>query len=154
MHPHFADRCLYYASQAISRQGEKGASWGYRINAVYMIAFINFYMDELDDRFRTDVELVERQSGKVFSDKERFIFLQLPCFKKEAEECANDFERWIYVLKNMETLDRMPWAAKNSVFRRLAEIGEVRARNLKAMGMSPAEIAKATGLSLEEITKL
>ena len=25
----------------------------------------------------------------------------------------------------METLDRMPWAAKNSVFRRLAEIGEV-----------------------------
>ena len=54
----------------------------------------------------------------------------------------------------METLDRMPWAAKNSVFRRLAEIGEVRARNLKAMGMSPAEIAKATGLSLEEITKL
>ncbi|EGN55927.1 hypothetical protein PRBRB14_03010 [Hallella multisaccharivorax DSM 17128] len=25
----------------------------------------------------------------------------------------------------MEVLDRMPWAAKNSVFRRLAEIGEV-----------------------------
>lgn len=196
-HPHFADRCLYYASQAISRQGEKGASWGYRINAVYMIAFINFFMDELDERFRTDVELVERQSGKVFSDKERFIFLQLPCFKKEAEDCDNDFERWIYVLKNMETLDRMPWAAKNSVFRRLAEIGEVSnmtkderekydsalrhyrdtlvvmqgaadkgraegraeanrsvARNLKAMGMSPAEIAKATGLSLKEIAKL
>ncbi len=93
----------------------------------------------------------------------------------------------------METLDRMPWAAKNSVFRRLAEIGEVSnmtkderekydsalrhyrdtlvvmqgaadkgraeanrsvARNLKAMGMSPAEIAKATGLSLKEIAKL
>lgn len=25
----------------------------------------------------------------------------------------------------METLDRMPWAAKDSVFRRLAELGEV-----------------------------
>ena len=105
----------------------------------------------------------------------------------------------------METLDRMPWAAKDSVFRRLAEIGEVSnmtkeermkydsalrhyrdtivvmqgavdkgraeghaegraegraeanisvARNLKAMGLMPTDIAKATGLSLDEIAKL
>lgn len=101
----------------------------------------------------------------------------------------------------METLDRMPWAAKDSVFRRLAELGEVSnmtkeermkydsalrhyrdtivvmqgavdkgraegrakgraeanlsiARNLKAMGLLPTDIAKATGLSLGEIAKL
>lgn len=101
----------------------------------------------------------------------------------------------------METLDRMPWAAKDSVFRRLAELGEVSnmtkeermkydsalrhyrdtivvmqgavdksraegraegraeanlsiARNLKAMGLLPTDIAKATGLSLGEIEKL
>ena len=37
------------------------------------------------------------------------------------------YERWIYVLKNMETLNRLPFAAQNSVFQRLAEIGEVSA---------------------------
>ena len=68
---------------------------------------------------------MNKQRGVVFSDKERFIFLQLPVFKKDADECRDDFERWIYVLKNMEILDRMPWAAKDSVFRKLAEIGEV-----------------------------
>jgi predicted transposase/invertase (TIGR01784 family) len=123
--PHFADRCLYYYSQAVSRQGERGADWNYQIDAVYLVAFVNFHMEGLADNFRTDVVLMNKQRGVIFSDKERFIFLQLPVFRKEAEECRDDFERWIYVLKNMEILDRMPWAAKDSVFRKLAEIGEV-----------------------------
>jgi predicted transposase/invertase (TIGR01784 family) len=124
-HPNFADRCLYYASQAISRQGERGTEWNYHINAVYMVAFVNFHMEGLGDQFRYDIGLADMATGKPFSGKERFIFLQLPCFKKEADECKNDFERWIYVLKNMETFNRMPWAAKNSVFRKLAEVAEV-----------------------------
>ena len=37
----------------------------------------------------------------------------------------NDFDRWIYVLKNMETIKRLPWAAQNSVFQKLAEIADV-----------------------------
>lgn len=123
--PHFADRCLYYYSQAVSRQGERGADWDYQIDAVYLVAFVNFNMEGLANNFRTDVVLMNKQRGIPFSDKERFIFLQLPVFKKEADECRDDFERWIYVLKNMEILDRMPWAAKDSVFHRLAEIGEV-----------------------------
>ena len=49
----------------------------------------------------------------------------MPCFTKEREECDNHFERWIYILKNMEILDRMPWAAQNAVFQRLADIAEV-----------------------------
>ena len=124
-HPNFADRCLYYVSQAISRQGERGTEWNYHINAVYMVAFVNFHMEGLGDQFRYDIGLADMATGKPFSGKERFIFLQLPCFKKEADECKNDFARWIYVLKNMETLNRMPWAAKNSVFRKLAEVAEV-----------------------------
>ena len=123
--PNFADRCLYYYSQAIARQGEKGTDWRYHVDAVYLIAFINFHMDGIGDEFRTDVVLYNLQKKEVFSDKERFIFLQLPNFRKEADECDNDFERWIYVLKNMDILDRMPWAAKDSVFHKLAEIAEV-----------------------------
>jgi predicted transposase/invertase (TIGR01784 family) len=63
--------------------------------------------------------------GRLFSDKMRLIYLQMPCFTKEADECENHFERWIYILKNMEILERMPWAAQNAVFQRLAEVAEV-----------------------------
>ena len=52
-------------------------------------------------------------------------FLQLPLFKKEANECENQVERWIYLLKNMETLNRLPWAAQSAVFKKLESIADV-----------------------------
>ena len=55
------------------------------------------------------------------------IYLQLPYFEKQADECENDFERWIYVLKNMEALNRMPFAAKDSVFAKIAQIADISA---------------------------
>ena len=62
-------------------------------------------------------------------------FLQLPLFKKEANECENQVERWIYLLKNMETLSRLPWAAQSAVFKKLESIADVgamsRAERLK-----------------------
>ena len=44
---------------------------------------------------------------------------------KEAEECENQVERWIYLLKNMETLNRLPWAAQSAVFQKLESIAGV-----------------------------
>lgn len=37
------------------------------------------------------------------------------------------YRRWIYVLKNMEALNRLPWAAQNSVFERLQHIADISA---------------------------
>ena len=46
---------------------------------------------------------------------------------KEADECENQVERWIYLLKNMETLNRLPWAAQSAVFKKLESIADVSA---------------------------
>ena len=125
--PHFRERTLYYSAEAIVRQGERGTMWNYDLKAVYLVAFTNFSFGELPGNFRIDVGLTDLSNGELFCDKLRLIYLQLPLFNKEADDCSNDFERWIYVLKNMETLNRLPWAAKDSVFQRLAEIAEVSA---------------------------
>jgi predicted transposase/invertase (TIGR01784 family) len=124
-HPNFKERMLYYAAEAIVRQGEKGTAWNYGITAVYMVAFTNFTLEGYDGRLRIDAGLVDMQKGSLFSDKLRLIYLQIPCFTKQMDECESHFERWIYILKNMEILERMPWAAQNAVFRRLAEVAEV-----------------------------
>lgn len=76
-------------------------------------------------KLRTDVILTDRDTHDQFSDKMRFIFLQLPCFTKEEHECENDFERWIYILNNMETLHRMPFKARKSVFEKLEQIVDI-----------------------------
>lgn len=42
--------------------------------------------------------------------------------KHSGAECETDFERWIYVLKNMETLDRLPFKVRKAVFDRLEQL--------------------------------
>ena len=121
----FKQRSVYYAAQAIARQGERGSQWGYDVKAVYVVSFLNFSLKEISADFRTDVGLMDMHRHTLFSDSLRLIFLQLPLFKKEADECDNDFERWIYVLKNMETLNRLPFAAQSAVFQKLASITDV-----------------------------
>ena len=123
--PFFKDRALYYLSNAIARQGEKGTTWKYEVKAVYGVFFMNFHLEQGVDAMRRDIILANKETHKLFSDKMRFIFLELPSFKKEEEECDNDFERWIYVLKNMETLNRLPFKAQKSVFKKLEQIVDI-----------------------------
>ena len=122
-HLNFKNRTVYYLSEAIARQGEKGTSWQYALNAVYGVFFLNFRLPEtMKHKLRTDIILADRDTHELFSDKMRFIFIELPSFDKEEEQCENDFERWIYVLKNMETLQRMPFRAQKAVFEKLEKI--------------------------------
>ena len=123
--PFFKNRSIYYVSESIARQGERGSSWNYEIDSVYLVAFLNFCPMDFKNQFRTDVVFAEKGTVDQFSDKVRMIFLQLPLFTKEADECESKVERWIYLLKNMETLTRLPWAAQSSVFDRLAKIADV-----------------------------
>ena len=124
---HFIDRALYYTSRAIVEQGKKG-DWDYGLTPVYTVCFMNFVDSGLPaGRFRTDIVLADRDTGRAMSDKVRMVYLMLPLFTKEEGDCENDFERWIFVLKNMSTLERMPFLAQNAVFRRLAEISDLTA---------------------------
>lgn len=86
--------------------------------------FMNFLMDG-NVKLRTDVILADRDTGELFTDKMRQTFLALPLFDKEEDECENDFDRWLYILKNMETLKRMPFKARKAVFKKLEEIADV-----------------------------
>ena len=84
---------------------------------------MNFVMDkDMPSKIRTDVVLSDRDTGKLFNSKFRQIFIELPNFNKEEDECENDFERWIYILKHMDTLDRMPFKARKAVFERLEKL--------------------------------
>ncbi len=40
--------------------------------------------------------------------------------------CESDFDKWIYVLKHMEALERMPFTAQKKIFKRLAELADSR----------------------------
>ena len=123
--PYYKRRSIYYAAQAVVRQGERGKGWQYDVKAVYCISFLNFQQNDISERFRVDVTLMDMETKQSFSELLRLIYLQLPLFTKDYTECENDFERWICVLKDMDIMNRLPEAAKNSVFKKVAEIGEL-----------------------------
>ena len=76
------------------------------------------------NKFRTDIILADKESKEQASNKLRFIYLALPLFKKEPEECKSDFDKWIYVLTHMEALTRMPWTAQKKIFEKLEEYAD------------------------------
>jgi predicted transposase/invertase (TIGR01784 family) len=122
-------RTLYYAAQAIEHQGGAPGKWGYEIKAVYCIAFMNFTDPGLAPRVRVDAAICDRDTGSQISDLLRFVYLQLPLFNKQSDECETFFERWIYVLKNMDILDDLPKAFQCEAFKKLKEVTDTTRMN-------------------------
>ncbi|MEG1660277.1 MAG: Rpn family recombination-promoting nuclease/putative transposase [Bacteroides sp.] len=121
---YFKERALYYLSRAIANQGERGSSWQFKVKAVYGVFFMNFCLEGAG-KFRTDVILADRDTGALFSDKLRQVFLALPLFTKKESECASFFDCWIYTLKNMEYLKDLPFQPYMAVFKQLEQITDI-----------------------------
>ena len=97
-----------------------------------LITFLNgLFEDELvikDVTFAKTEKLGLRPGDRgVVSDRMRIVYLQLPLFDKHTEaECMDIFDCWIYIMKNMNMFEQMPFSEKYPVFRKLAEIGDLR----------------------------
>ena len=124
---YFADRALYYTARAIVQQGVRGI-WDYHLAPVYTVCFMDFVLDSpILKKFRTDLVLTDLQTRQRVSDRMRIVYLQLPLFDKHTEaECMDIFDCWIYIMKNMNMFEQMPFSEKYPVFRKLAEIGDLR----------------------------
>lgn len=124
----FKDRTIYYSTFPIQEQAKKGSEWDFHLEKVYTIAILDFAFDDdnkFPDKFRYDVKLKELEINEVFSDKLNFIYLEMPKFNKEADELETRFEKWLYVIKNLHKLDRVPEKLKEEIFLRLFETAEI-----------------------------
>ena len=93
-----------------------------------MVAILDFVFDADEresDKYRYDVKLCDIDTSKVFYDKLKFIYLEMPKFNKKAEELTNHFEKWLYLLKHLSTLDRIPEALQEKIFKKVLEVAEV-----------------------------
>ena len=138
----FDDRALYYASRSIDAQGQKGDRWRFGFYPVIGVYFMNFCEEGLGYAYRADFgvtnlksffsheELEHRpvQSQIIpFANKLRMVFLQLPMFDKTEEECQTSIEKWVYLMKNMNKLDHLPWTDEDPVYAELAKVSNVAA---------------------------
>ncbi len=124
---YFKDRSVYYSTFAIQEQAKKG-DWNYKLNAVYTIAIMDFVFDEADthkDKFRHNIQLLDTATHEVFYDKLWFIYLEMPKFNKTIDELETHYDKWMYVLKNLPKLDRIPEKLREKIFLKLFETAEI-----------------------------
>ena len=153
---------------------------------------LNFRYED-DDLIEHRYMLREATTGKTMTDKLKFVFIEVEKFSKGVDELTTDFDKWLYILKNLSKLLERPASLRDRIFSRLFDVAEyasldnidkqnyvkamttardthnqieyakeiTREEERKAIAINliqlgtPCEIvAKATGLSLEEVTKL
>ena len=108
----FKERALFYASRAISEQAPKGGrkNWGYAINEVYVIAFLeDFRLPEgIRSEYIQDICLANRHTGKIFYDKLGFIFIEMLNFVKKPEDLEVELDKWLFALKHLTEFNERP----------------------------------------------
>ncbi|TJZ60516.1 Rpn family recombination-promoting nuclease/putative transposase [Sphingobacterium olei] len=121
-------RMLYYSSKLISDQAPKGkrASWNYDISEVYVIVLMDGFPmpGGSDGRYLHDVCLCNRDSGEIFYEELGFFYVELVNFVKDESDLQTDLDKWLYVLKNMSRMDKIPLYLRKSIFEKLFQIAE------------------------------
>jgi predicted transposase/invertase (TIGR01784 family) len=123
----FKDRTVYYSTFPIREQAKR-ADWDYELKAVYTIAILDFVFDTDKDepnKIRYDVKLTDIETKKIFYDKLTFIYLEMPKFNKSVDELETRFDKWLYVLRNLNKLDRVPEKLRERIFDKLFETAEI-----------------------------
>jgi predicted transposase/invertase (TIGR01784 family) len=122
---YFKDRSVYYATFPIQEQAIKG-EWNYKLTSVYTIGILDFIFDEHknDETFLHIVEL-KNQKCEVFYDKLKFIYVELPKFKKKEDELETHFEKWLYLFRHLPDLETPPETLQEGIFNQLFEIAEI-----------------------------
>ena len=122
---YFKDRSIYYASFPIQEQAKKG-DWDYKLDPVYTIGILDFVFDDHKSEEEI-VHLVElkNQRGEIFYDKFKFIYIELPKFKKEEEDLETQFDKWLYVFRHLSKLQDRPFKLQDRIFKRLFESAEI-----------------------------
>ena len=125
---YFKDRSLYYATYPIREQAPKGSDWDFKLEHVYVVALLNYKLNEpafSEDTINHDVGLLDKQTYRVFNDKLTFKYVEIARFDKDIDQLESNFDKWLYVLRNLSRLDCQPKRLRDAVFDRLFEESEI-----------------------------
>lgn len=107
---HIVDRSIYYSTFPVQEAALKG-DWDFALPKIYTVAFLNFRMAEYADspEFKHVIRLADTATGRTFSDRLTYVYLEMPKFVKEIDDLGESlFDKWMYVIKNLPMLDAYP----------------------------------------------
>ena len=126
---YFKERSIFYASLQILKQAPRGI-WNFRLKAVYFVAVLDFiiFKEFKDDKDYVIeyVSLIRERTKTYFSKKLNFAFIELPKFNKTEDELKTNLDIWLYTLKNLSKLEKLPAIIQGKIFEELFQVAELK----------------------------
>ena len=125
---YFHKRILFYASRLIQEQGIKETKWDYNFNGVYCIGILEFEIapnEKVFNRYR----ILNEETYQPLIEDFGIILIDLTKFNKQVHELTSNFDRWIYILKNLDKINEVPKQLNEGLFVKLFKLAEFRAMN-------------------------
>ena len=123
----FKDRTIFYSAFPIIEQArDKDRFWNFELKSVYVISILDFAFEESDpEQYFHIVKLTEQTNKKVFYKKLTYIYFEMPKFKKTEDELETHLDKWLFVLKNLSLLERVPLRLQERIFLKLFKTAEI-----------------------------
>ena len=125
---YFKDRSLYYATFPIREQAPKGSAWDFQLQHVYVVALLNYDLQEAafaEEDIHHDVGLLDKKTHRVFNNKLTFKYVEIAKFDKPLEKLETCYDKWLFVLKTLSRLERQPKELRDKVFDRVFKEAEI-----------------------------
>ena len=118
------NRAIYYASQTIVSQGERGRGYGYGLDPVITVVLMEFSVFDEQDKYLRRAMLRESDGARI-SQTLNFVFVELPKFRKKLEELDTNLDKCLYALCHIKELRKMPSTYTGSSFELLFRTAEL-----------------------------
>ena len=123
---YFKDRSVYYASFPIQEQAQRG-EWNYRLEPVYCIGILDFVFEDKESNKADVIHYVQlkNQHNQVFYDKLKYVYIEMPKFKKKETELVSRLDKWLYFIQHLEDFDSIPGLFNDIIFSQAFEKAEI-----------------------------
>ena len=92
---------------------------------------MNFVMETGTPAYRHEVVLMDTAQKVIFNPKLRFVFIEIPKFRKRVHELRSGLERWMYLLANLAGMKEKPASFAGELFDNFFKIAEVSRMNFE-----------------------
>lgn len=118
------ERSVYYSAFAILGQAPKGM-WDYDLKGIYIINIADFSYEKRNSSYHYEVKLMDALTKEVFCNNLTFVYLDISNFMKSEDELETLFDKWLYAICHMASLEERPQALQEDIFRRLFDVADM-----------------------------
>jgi len=102
----FSKRVLYYTSQGYVSQIDRGEFYD-RLNPTIFVGILDFKLSK-NPKYLSRHRILDVETGERILEDIEFNFIELPKFNLERKDLKSLVEKWVFFIKEAETLEVIP----------------------------------------------